>query len=459
MQIIEKFSEGLNRELDVVIPSNQLTESFNKRLEDIRSTAHIKGFRPGKVPFSHIKSIYGKSILSEIIDDLIKKTVPEVLSKRDERAAMRPKITINEGDEEEKTSRLMDGSIDLKLGLSYDILPKIEINLFDDLQITRDVCEIDDKEIDKHMSDIAEKNIAFEVKEKEAAIGDRITVDYTLSVDDVVLKDHSKENIQFIVGSEELFPETTNTLVDLKAGEHKEIERVFPEDHSIKDLAGKKVKLNFFIKEVSSPLPAIVNDDLAIRLGFESEAIMRDFFSNQIKKQSEVAVRQKLKRQVIDYLNEKYIFDIPQSLLDNEYNGILQQIRSEMNPSGNDMQNNDSIKEEDLQDYRVLAERRVRAGIVLGTIGEKNSIEVTEEEIKSALYQQLSRFPGHEKKMLDYFQNSPNAIAELRAPIFEEKVIDYILKNAQIVDKKVTVEQLFSYSVESSQDEVSNKIS
>ncbi|XCD38422.1 trigger factor [Candidatus Liberibacter asiaticus] len=458
MQVIEKFSEGLKRELDVIIPSNRLTDSFNERIEDIRSKANIKGFRPGKVPLSHIKSLYGKSILSETIDEIIKEIVPEILSKRDERAAMRPSITINEG-ESDITSGLIEGTVDLKLRLSYDILPQIEISSFDDLQVTQDICEVDEKEIDRQMAEIAKNNVAFEVKETESEIGDKVTVDYTVSVDNVILEDQSKKNVQFIVGSADLFSETTEILVGLKTGDQKEIERFFPEDHSIKDLAGKKVRLNFSIKEVFSPLPVVVNNDLAVRLGFESESAMRGLCSQKIKQHSEFLVRQKVKRQILDYISNKYTFDVPESLVENEYNGILQKVRFEMSSANQKSQNVDSIDEEDLQYYHMLAKRRVLTGIVLGTIGEKNNIEVTEEEMQSALYQQLGRFPGHEKKMLDHFQKYPNALAELRAPIFEDKVIDHILKSVQIVDRKVSFDQLFDNSSESSPEKLLDKSS
>ncbi|AKK20427.1 trigger factor [Candidatus Liberibacter africanus] len=458
MQVIEKFSEGLKRELDVIVPSSRVTDVFDKRIEDIKSKANIKGFRPGKVPVSHIKSMYGKSILSEIIDEMIKEIVPEVLSQRDERAAMRPNIAINEG-EDDVTSRLIEGSVDLKIRLLYDVLPKIEIDSFDDLQITQDVCEVSEEEIDKQMVEIAKNNLVFEVKEKQAEIGDQVNIDYTVSADNTILKDHSKKNLQCIVGSEALFSETTDMLIGLKAGDKKEIERLFPEDHSIKDLAGKKVILSFSINAVSSPLPIVINNDLAVRLDFESETAMRDLCSQKIKQHSEFVIRQKVKRQVLDYISNKYTFDVPESLVENEYNSILQKIRLEMNASGQNSENADPIKEEDVQDYRMLANRRVLTGIVLGTIGEKNSIDVTEEEMQSALYQQLQRFPGHEKKMLEYFQKHPNAVAELRAPIFEEKVIDCILKNAQIIERKVTVDQLFKDSAESSKEELSEKSS
>ncbi|MEG8099465.1 trigger factor [Candidatus Liberibacter brunswickensis] len=456
MQVIEKFSEGLKRELDVIVPSSQLTDIFNNRMDDIKNSANIKGFRPGKVPISHIKSIYGKSILSEVIDKMIKDIVPEVLSKRDERAAMRPKITINEG-EDEVTPRLMDKAADLKLNLLYDVLPKIEIYPFDDLQITMDVCQVDEADIDKQITDIAKNNVLFEIKEKQAEIGDKVNIDYTVSVDDAIIENYSKKNVQFIVGSDDLFSETTDILVDLKAGDKKKIDRFFPENHSMKDLAGKKVVMNFYINSVSSPLPAVVNNDLAVRLGFESEKAMRDLCAQKIKQHSELAIRQRVKRQVLDYISNKYVFDVPESLVENEYNSIVQRIRASMNSAGKSSEDAYPIKEDDVQEYRMLAKRRVLTGIVLGTIGEKNSIDVTEEEMQSALYQQLSRFPGHEKKMLEYYQKSPNAIAELRAPIFEEKVVDFIIKNAQIVDRKVTLDQLFEESSKSSEEDSSDE--
>ncbi|MBL0849362.1 MAG: trigger factor [Candidatus Liberibacter ctenarytainae] len=445
MQVIEKVVEGLKREIDVITPSGQLMERLDKRLKSAQSKAHIKGFRPGKVPLSHIKSLCGKSVLSEIIDEIIKETIPSVLSDRNERAAMQPKIVINEGDQE-VVALFLQGSIDLKLTLSYEIIPVVEIDPFDDLQVIREVCEIDEKETNKQVLQIAEKSAEFEVKDEGiAAIGDRITVDYTLASEGTILKDHSKDNVQLIVGSEELLPETKDAFIGVKVGDCKEIEISLPENYFNKDVAGKTVVLNFSIKEISCSLPVVVNDDLAVRLGFESESSMRDSVSKQLKQRSEFFVRQKIKRQILDYLDQKYKCEIPQCLVENEYNNIIQQVHVEMRGNNQSLQDNDSdLTEEDRQSYKILAERRVRAGIVLGTIGANNNIQVTEDEMRTALSQQLRRFPGNEQKILEHFQKSADAIAALRAPIFEEKVIDYILGNVKITDKNVTIDDILS---------------
>ncbi|MBA5723711.1 trigger factor, partial [Candidatus Liberibacter sp.] len=239
MQVIETIVEGLKRELEVVVSSAQLMGRINERLEDIKNKARIKGFRLGKVPMSHIKAMYGKSILSEIVDEIIKETTSDILSKRDERTSLQPQIKLNE--EKEEITRLLEGSTDLKFTISYEVFPVVEIKSFDDLQIVREVCEIDEQETDKQMLKIAEKNLAFEVKEGISEVGDRITVDYDLSVDGEILKDQCGKNVQFILGTEDIFPGVKDNLLGIKAGDNKTVEVLFPEDHSIKDLAGKTV--------------------------------------------------------------------------------------------------------------------------------------------------------------------------------------------------------------------------
>ncbi|PTL86219.1 MAG: trigger factor [Candidatus Liberibacter europaeus] len=458
MQVVENVSEGLKRELDVVMSSDQLMSSFSSRLEEIRSKANLKGFRPGKVPASHIKSIYGKSILSEIIDAIVKEKIPDVISQRNERAVASPKITINDGSKE-AMSLLLEGSEDLKLHLSYEVVPEVEIHPLDDLTIIREVCEIDEKSIDDHMLEIAENNRLFEPKEEASAVGDRVKMDYNLTLDGLIMNDYSKKDFQFILGSDEIFPGTSDAFIGIKSGENKEIEICFPDDYSVKDLAGKKAILNYSVKEVARSLPIVVNDDLAVRLGFKSEKDMRDQVSNQIRRKSEMIAQYKIKRQILDYLDNKYKFDVPESLVNNEYRNILQQVNAEINSSGQNVEDSDILKEEDLQDYMMLANRRVRSGMVLGKIGESQNIQVTEDEIKSALSQQLRSFPGREKQIIDYFQKTPNAINTLSAPIFEEKVINYILENVEIKDRKVTMSYLLSHPHElcddTSQDESS----
>ncbi|MBA5723712.1 trigger factor, partial [Candidatus Liberibacter sp.] len=230
--------------------------------------------------------------------------------------------------------------------------------------------------------------------------------------------------------------------------DNKTVEVLFPEDHSIKDLAGKTVVFEFAIKEIASPLPVIIDDALAVRLGFESESVMRDLLSKQINQRVEIVIRQKIKRQVLDYLDQKYKFDVPPSLVKNEYDNIIQQLKSDLNSSGKGEKDQLSVAEED-QDYRKLAERRVRLGIVIGTIGENEGIQVTEDEMKSALYQHLRQFPGNEKEIIEYFRKSPDAATSvLRAPLFEEKTIDYLLTKVSITDKKVMADQLLSHSDE-----------
>ncbi|AHA27888.1 trigger factor [Candidatus Liberibacter americanus] len=462
MQVIENVSDGLKRELDIILSSDQLIDSFNERLEDIKSKANIKGFRPGKVPLSHIKSMYGKSILSEIVDETIKEKVPDILSKRNDRAAMQPNIVINDG-QEDVLSLLLQGSVDLKLSLSYEVMPEIEIQPFDDLVITREICDIDQSEINKHALEIAENNRSFEVKDGVSSVGDRITIDYNIAVDDMVLKDHSKENFQFILGSDDIFSISTDSFVGTKVGDSKKIDFSFPDDYYVESLAGKNAIFSFSIKKIEFADPAVVNDDLAIRLGLESESKMIEMVSKQLNHRIEMISRQKIKRQILDYLDNKYQFDVPESLVNAEYNSILQHVKSEISASGQNIEDNDVLKEEDLRDYKILANRRVRSGIVLGTIGSKQSIQVTDDEMKSAISQHLRRFPGREKQMIEYFQKNSSAIDSIRAPIFEEKVIDYFISEVKIVDNKLSMKQFLSnphgISDYFSQDEDSNKSS
>ena len=441
MQVTETLSDGLKRELKVVIPADELAGRLDTYLADLKSKVRIKGFRPGKVPTAHLKRLYGRQAMAEIVSNMLNETTTKAVEDRNERPALQPEIDLPEED----AQKVLEGEIDLTYTMSYEILPAFEIGTFDDIEIERPIVEISDEGVMEQVEQIAESNRSFEAKTgkaPKAENGDRITMSYVGKIDGEPFDGGADENGQLVLGSGRFIPGFEEQLVGVKKDEEKVVTVSFPEDYPAEHLAGKEAAFDVKVKEIEAPGELTVDDEFAKGLGLESLDKLKEIVRGQIESQFGQATRQKVKRQLLDKLDERYDFELPEKLVENEFDNIWRQVQGDMERSGKSFEDEDTDEEAAKADYRKIAQRRVRLGLVLSEIGEANSIQVTDEELQRAMYEQVRQYPGQEKEVFEYFQKNPAAVAGLRAPIYEDKVVDYLLELAKVNDKVVTKEDL-----------------
>lgn len=440
MQVTETVSDGLKREFKVVVPANELDNRLVERLTSLSKEARIKGFRPGKVPVNHLRKLYGKSAMAEIVQTMLGEVARKTLDERGERAASPPSYDLPEAEGE--ADQILAGKADLSYTMSYEVLPQVVLGDFKTIHVERPIVEIDEAEVEAQLQQIAENSRTFEQKEGKAEDGDRVTVSYVGKIDGEPFEGGSDDNAVLRLGSRQFIPGFEEQLVGATVGDEKTITVTFPEDYGAAHLAGKSATFDVAVKEVAAPEDLEMNDELAGRLGLESIDKLREAIREQLRGQYREAARMKVKRQILDQLDELHNFELPPNMVKTEFENIWQQVTGEMTQSGRTFEDEATTEDAARADYQKIAERRVRLGLVLSEIGEKNNIEVREEEVQRALAAQLRQFPGQEEALLNYYRNDPQAIGALRAPIFEEKVVDFLLELVNVSDKTVTREEL-----------------
>ncbi|KQS74411.1 trigger factor [Rhizobium sp. Leaf384] len=442
MQVIETLADGLKRELKVVIPAKDMQARMNERLADAKDKVKINGFRPGKVPVAHLKKMYGKSIMAELVNELVRDKPTEILSERGEKSATQPEVAMTE--DEAEAEKILSAEADFEFTLAYEVIPAIELKDVSGIKITREVVDIADDEVTEQIMRIAESARTFEDKTGAAENGDRVTIDYLGKVEGEAFDGGKDEDAELVLGSNRFIPGFEEQLVGASAGDEKTITVTFPAEYPAANLAGKEATFDIKVKSVAAPGAVEINDELATKLGVESADKLKEIVRGQIESQYGSMTRQKIKRQMLDQLDEMYQFDTPQRLVDAEFDNIWRQINTDLEQAGKTFADEDTTEEDARVEYRKLAERRVRLGLVLSEIGEKAGVTVTDEEMQRSLFDQLRQFPGQEKQIIDYFQKTPGAAASLRAPLFEEKVVDHLLSEVSVTDKTVSKEELMA---------------
>ncbi|WP_332066155.1 trigger factor [Bartonella sp. CB189] len=443
MQVTETLNEGLKREIKIVVPARDLEEKLNERLGDAKGKVRLNGFRPGKVPTGHLRKMYGKSFMAEILNEIVNDAPRSVLAERNERSAMQPQIDI---DEDEK---ILDGKADFIFRLKYEVLPKFEIKNFEHIEVVREVAIIPQEEVDKQVERVLSFTRSYSPKEGSSEEGDRITIDYIGKLEGVPFEGGTDSDAQLILGSKQFIPGFEEQLVGVKAGDKKTISVKFPDSYSAAHLAGKDAEFDVIVKAISEPDALTVDDGAAKKVGLESLDRLFETVRGQIESQYGSVTRQKIKRQILDALDADYSFEIPEGLLEIEFNNIWNQVNEDFKKSGSSFEDEGITEEKAREEYRVLAQRRVRLGLVLSEIGMSIGVKVSDDELKAAVFDQVRQYPGQEKEIMDFFRNTPEAVANLRAPIFEEKVIDHLLARIKVIDKEVTVEELMKEYEES----------
>ena len=440
MQVTETQAEGLKREFKVVVPVTELGSRLDERLASMKDEVRLKGFRPGKVPVNHLRRLFGRSAMAEIVQNMLGEVARKTLADRGERAAAPPDFALPE--DPAATDRVLSGEDDLAYTMTYEVLPQVELGNFKTLEIERPVAPASDAEIESRLKELAENALTFTPYDGPATSGDRVTLSYVGKIDGEAFQGGTDENGIVRLGSGRFIPGFEEQLEGVKSGEEKTLTVTFPAEYPAKNLAGKAATFDVKIKEVAKPDELVIDDALATRLGVASLAELRQLLAKQIESENNTASRQKVKRQILDKLDEMHSFPLPSRLVEQEFENIWRQLKSDREQSGRSFADDGTTEEAAQADYRKIAERRVRLGLVLSEIGERQKIEVTEQEQERAVAAQLRQFPGREQALLEYFRKNPDALASVRAPIFEEKVIDYIIELAKVTDKPVTREEL-----------------
>ncbi|MBN8981804.1 MAG: trigger factor [Rhizobiales bacterium] len=442
MQVTETLAEGLKHEFKVSVPASDIDAKVDARLADMKDKVKLNGFRPGKVPVAHLKKVYGRSVAAEAVNDLIRDTNAGIFTERGFRLATEPKITMPTEDKE--IEDILAGKSDLNYSVAIEIVPPIELADFKTFNVEKPVADVTDADVDEALKRVAEQNRPFSAKGEGAAAekGDRVTVAFKGEIGGVPFEGGEGSDIPVVIGSNTFIPGFEDQLIGIKAGETRKVKASFPQNYTAEHLAGKDAEFETTANLVEAPQDVAIDDEFAKSLGMESLDKLKEAMRERLGFEFTGASRQRLKRILLDKLDESHKFDPPPSLVEEEFRLMWNSIEAEMKSTGKTFADEKTTEEEAKAEYQKIADRRVRLGLVLSEIGEKNKITVTDEEVSRALIERARQSPGREKEVWDFYRSNPQALAQIRAPIYEDKVVDFILELANVTEKKVTREDL-----------------
>ncbi|MHA6690538.1 trigger factor [Devosia sp. A449] len=442
MQVTETLNEGLKRKLSVTIPATDLNTRLDAKLEELKGQANIKGFRPGKVPLSYIRKQFGRSAMSEVMTDAINSSVSSTLDERKERAAAQPKVDLPE--DQTVINDVLDGKADLAFEVEYEVLPPVELMKLEGVKLTKPVIEITEEEITAEVNRVFAQNRGYTDKGDEGVVetGDRLGLSFVGKIKGKPFDGGTSDHAHLTVGAGEFIPGFEEQLVGMKKGETREIDVTFPKDYQSEELAGKKAQFEVTILHVDGPNAGELDDEFAKRLGVENLAAMREAVKTQMEAALASMSRQHMKRQILDALDDGHKFDVPAQLVEAEFATIWQRVEHEVQSHGRSFEDEGTTEEAAREQYRKIAERRVRLGLVVAEIGNQNDVNVTDEEHQQALIAEVRRFPGQEQQVYDYYRKNTQALAGLRAPVFENKVVDFVAEKGEITEAKMSREEL-----------------
>ncbi|MFZ0124468.1 MAG: trigger factor [Xanthobacteraceae bacterium] len=443
MQVTQTHSDGLRHEFKIVVPASDLEARLDNRVSEIKDTVRLNGFRPGKVPPAHLKKIYGRSLMAEAIEALVRETNAKIVTDNGFKLAMEPKVTLPEGKDEIES--VFTGQSDLSYTVALEVLPPITLADFKGIKIERPVAEVTAAEIDEAVSRIANQNRPFSARADggKVASGDRVTISYAGKIDGEAFEGGTGDDIVVNVGSNTFIPGFEEQLIGMAAGEARTVNVRFPNNYLAEKLAGKDAVFEVTAKSIEAPGEVTIDDAFAKSLGLETLDKLKDAIKDRLTREHAAASRQKLKRVLLDRLDELHKFDAPPTMVEDEFNNVWKTVLSDLESSGKSFADEATTEEKAKAEYRAIADRRVRLGLVLAEIGEKNNIKVNDEELSRAAADRARQFPGQEQQVWEYYRKNPQALASLRAPIYEEKVVDFIVELASVTDKPVSRDELF----------------
>ncbi len=443
MQVTQTHSEGLKHEFKIVVPVTDLDARVDSRVSELKDTVQLKGFRPGKVPPAHLKKLYGRSLMAEAIEALVRETNAKIVTDNGYKLAMEPKVTMP--DAQDEIEGVLKGQSDLSYTVALEVLPPITLADFKTIKLERPVADVTAAEVDEAVNRIAEQNRPYSAKPEDGKVAerDRVTVSFTGTVDGEPFEGGTGDDIPVLVGSNTFIPGFEQQLIGMGAGETRTVTVQFPNNYLSEKLAGKTAVFEVTAKSIEAPGELTVDDAFAKSLGLESLDKLKEAIKERLTREHAGASRQKVKRVLLDQLDELHKFQAPPTLIEDEFNNVWKTVLSDLESQNKTFVDEGTTEDKAREEYRAIADRRVRLGLVLAEIGEKNNIKVTDEELGRAAAERARQFPGQEQQVWEYYRKNPQALASMRAPIYEEKVVDFLLELATVTDKPVSREELF----------------
>jgi trigger factor len=433
MQVTETNADGLTREFKVVIPAKTFQERIETRLRDRQRSMRLPGFRPGKVPMALVDKHWRQAVMGEELERTIGDSSAQIVTDRGLRPAGQPKIEI---------TTFKDGS-DLEYKMAIELMPEIEPIDFAKLELTRTVVDVPESEIDQALTRLANEQSKSEpVSEARPAVRDDVLViDFLGRVDDKEFSGGKAEGHHVRLGAGQLIPGFEDQLIGAQVGDKREVKVTFPAEYPRAELAGKDAVFDVEVKELQKLIPAAIDDELAKGVGLENLDALRQKVREQLQAEYGIASRARIKRQLLDKLSAGHDFTLPPSMIDAEFDQIWGQIEADRKAGNIDPEDKDKTDDQLRQEYRTIAARRVKLGLLLSEVGRRGNVEVKQDEIGRAAMNEARRYPGQERKVFDFYQNNAQALAQLRAPLYEDKVVDYIVDAAKVTERKVSPEQ------------------
>jgi len=443
MQVTETVTDGLKREFQVTVPAADLEVRLAGKLSELKDRVQLKGFRPGKVPITHLRKVYGRSVMAEAIEGVIRESNAKIVEERGFKLAMEPKVTIP--DQETEVDRVISGQSDLAYTLALEVLPKIEFGDFKSIKLDRLHSEVTPVEVDEALAKLAEQNKPYVAKGEGAQVekGDRVVIDFTGKLDGAPFEGGTGGDIGVNVGSGTFIPGFEEQLIGMAAGEIRTVNVTFPANYANAELSGKPAEFQVTAKAIEAPGTVTLDDAYAQTLGLESLDKLKAAVKERVAREHTAMSRQKLKRSLLDQLDQMHKFEPPPTLVEDEFTNVWQAIENDLKQQNRTFADEGTTEEKAREEYRAISERRVRLGLVLAEIGERNNITVSDEELSRPIVERARQYPGKEQEVWDFYRKNPQALASVRAPIFEEKVVDFLIELANVTDKTINREELF----------------
>lgn len=434
MQVIEKNTEGLKHEFNVVVNADVIEEKVVSRLTEVGQQVRLPGFRPGKVPLNLLRKRFGQAVRGEVLEKTIDESTQAALTEKALKPAIQPKVEVVQADEGK----------DLEFSVALEVLPQIDAPDFSNIELTRLVATVTDEELEQTLEGIRKNRRTTETitEDRPTAKGDAVLVDYVGRVDGEPFEGGSAQDAIIEIGVGALIPGFEEQLEGAKAGDDVTVKVTFPEDYQVSNLAGKEAEFEVKIKELRKVVLPEIDDDFAKSMGETDVESFKQRTREMLQEDYNKAARLRLKRELLDKLADLYSFEVPEGMVDLEFDSIWRQMDQAAKSGQLEPEDAEKSEEELKTEYRGIAERRVRLGLLLSDVGQKSGVEVSGDDLGRAVREEAMRYPGQETAVVEYYQNNPQALETLRAPMFEEKVVDYILSVANVTDKPATVEEL-----------------
>jgi trigger factor len=442
IQIVEKSGEGLSRVYGVTIAATDLGEKLDARIKEIAPQMRLKGFRPGKVPLAHVRRLYGKSIMGEVIEQTLNESSQKVLDDNKLRPASQPDLKPSSDME-----KVLAGQEDLAFDMAIEVMPDFEPLDASTLSLEKPVYAPTEAEIDEAVAEIAKQNRTYATrtgKSVKAKDGDMLVIDFIGRIDGEAFEGGTATDANLVLGSGQFIPGFEEQLVGAKPGAAVTVKVNFPEDYQAEKLKGQAAEFEVTVKDVQAPVDAPADDEFAKRLGLADLEALKTALKGQMESNYASASRFKLKRSLLDALDKGHDFELPPRMVDAEFEVIWRQVEADKEQGGLPPEDEGKSEEQLKSEYRKIAERRVRLGLVLAEIGRKHNVQVTDQELAQAMQAEAMRYRGQEQQIFDLLRNNPNAQAQLRAPIYEDKVVDLLFGLAKVSDKPVTKDELMA---------------